>query len=195
MTIAEETLNTLAEAIANVGYWTWWTAEDQLQSIQLEFDGVQLYLPSGNQEPVPSNQIALRCEEPSHIQFFQSPQMTDDWPERLANDELDPFLLDSLQFILSTRLDLPTFLEDAQLTRELHPNDIKPRYQLAFYTGEVGLRIVTHDLRLFCHQGKIEFSDVESLHQRWRQYRGQYLASQATDQPMHHDETCEASRD
>jgi len=187
----DEQLELLRTAITNVGYWSWWTAEEHTQSIQLEFGGVQLFIPPLTQNEAPSNQIALRFISPSSIQFFNTVPMADDWPEQLANDELDPFVLDAEKFVLSTSLDLPEFLNDVNITRELHPNDVKPHYQLAFLAGDIGFRVTAKDIRIYCHQGQILLPQVNQLNEKWWRYREAYVASKNSDQPMPEDYACE----
>lgn len=59
-------LTLLADAIANVGYWTWW-AQELPDVFQLEFAGTQLYLalPASPDQP-PSSLVvfASRSSEP-----------------------------------------------------------------------------------------------------------------------------------
>src|SRR5215475_13507012 len=62
-------LDTLAEAISDVGYWQWW-AENLPQHFQVEFGGTQLWnAPMAVGEP-PSGQIALRFINPKSMSFL-----------------------------------------------------------------------------------------------------------------------------
>jgi hypothetical protein len=65
----KELLDTLGQAISDVGYWTWWVS-DFPNLMQIEFGGTQLYFSPGEGNQAPSSQIAIQFGKPKSISFL-----------------------------------------------------------------------------------------------------------------------------
>ena len=62
-------LETLAEAISDVGYWTWW-AEKLPEVFQIEFGGSQLYFPATSPDTPPQSKVAVQFRQPTSVSFI-----------------------------------------------------------------------------------------------------------------------------
>ncbi|RZJ94071.1 MAG: hypothetical protein EOO60_03815, partial [Hymenobacter sp.] len=82
----------LADAISDVGYWTWW-AQLLPDAFQVEFAGTQLHFspPTSPDQPPPSR-VALKFQHPTCVCFLYRGQEATDfaWVEQLHQDELPP---------------------------------------------------------------------------------------------------------
>src|SRR5262245_28581037 len=89
-------LDVLSEAISDVGYWRWWSAQFP-EFIQLEFGGTQLWNPPEQEGKPPSGLIALRFTNPVSVSFLTHRDAPSDfpqnWAELLGNDTLEPITI------------------------------------------------------------------------------------------------------
>ena len=79
----QKTLNLMEEAISTAGKWTWMEIADD--SIQLEFDNVQLHNPRLNEFKSHSSIIAIRLANNSFFKLFYN----NDEDEKFEKDFLD----------------------------------------------------------------------------------------------------------
>ncbi|AHM59233.1 hypothetical protein D770_04830 [Flammeovirgaceae bacterium 311] len=84
-------LEILADAISDVGYWTWW-AEKLPDVYQIEFGGSQLYFPPTDPEHPPQSRIAVQFRQPTSVNFISRKDYanTFEWSQQLHNDEIGP---------------------------------------------------------------------------------------------------------
>jgi hypothetical protein len=59
----------LADAISDIGYWSWWTAALP-DAFQLVFGGTQLYFPPTSADKPLQTQIALQFQQPTSASFL-----------------------------------------------------------------------------------------------------------------------------
>ena len=85
-----EQLGLLADAISDVGYWSWWT-HDLPDGFQVEFSGTQLYFPPVSSDKPPQTQIALQFQQSASISFLTRGNSTEDfaWSQQLHDDQLE----------------------------------------------------------------------------------------------------------
>jgi hypothetical protein len=193
----------LETAISDVGYWTWWAAKLP-HTIQIEFEGVQLWNPPLRAEGPPSGQIALRFHAPSCIAFLRrdfrrGSDLPNDWYDKLHADEIGPFNVDHETFTLTSLERAAEVLRSANGVSLLHGSipkfsDAAPSGTLAaFWAGPVGMLLIADSMRLFSQHGEIDFNEVESMYRKWWDYWREYWEKKDSDNPLRKDYACEVT--
>ncbi len=187
----------LANAIADAGYWRWWTSKLP-DSVQLEFGGTQLWFPPTSPDRITSGLVAVRLRKPLLAAFLKSnaAKLPDDWPEAMQRDEYEPFTLEHDRFTLTSHDDAIAYLSDAALVKALvgTPSELanhREKALLAFWSGPVGFVGVAASMALFSMHGEVELASVPELHSKWWSYWKEYWARKNTRNPMPHDYACE----
>lgn len=196
----EETLTLLADAIADVGVWTWWQGETA-EYIQVEFCHTQLWnAPVTDSEP-PSGQIAIRFDNPASVAFltFEVEVVPEDWPQLLHQDEIDCFALDSEAFTFTdTQLIVELLAQCAAVEtwQGSPPHEVDwaiSPVKLGFRVGLVGLLIAAEQMKLLTLHGEFGLDEVEAKHQQWWDYWKEYWRLIDTDNPLPEDYACEVT--
>lgn len=195
----ESPLAILEAAIADVGYWRWWTS-NLPDTIQLEFGGTQLYFPPASPVQVTSGLLAVRLRKPIAVIFLsaKSSRLPDDWPEAMARDEYDPFNVEHDRFTLTSHDDAARYLSDAASSRSLvgSESDLsahRDKALLAFWAGPVGFVGVAESIALFNMQGEVDLASIPDWHSKWWIYWTEYWARKHTANPMPNDYACEVT--
>src|SRR5882757_2929718 len=85
-----ELLKKLENIISDVGVWTWW-ATNLPNSIQIEFNGTQLYFPAESADKPPSSKLAVQFGGPKSINFLsrfaKTSENPSDWYDLLHEDK------------------------------------------------------------------------------------------------------------
>jgi len=195
-------LKILESAIADVGYWSWWTG-DVDSVIQIEFGGVQLWSPPLAEGKPPNGQIALRFDAPSFVAFLtrttgdDTPAST--WPEMMQRDELGNLGVDEDQFTLTDTGRLREMLDsaaavDVRVGNRSTVDRIPEGASIAgMWAGAVGIIVVADSLRILNHAGEIDVNQIASLHNKWWEYWKSYWKSKDTESPMPRDYACEVT--
>src|SRR5688500_10715695 len=86
-----ELLHILADAISDLGYWSWW-AEQLPDVFQIEFGGTQLYFPPETPDSPPQTRIAIQFKQPASINFISKSGNPDnfEWVQLLHEDKMEP---------------------------------------------------------------------------------------------------------
>ena len=95
----KDTLNILSDAISDVGSWRWWYTEDDM--FQIEFCDIQFYDDSKPEKDSHSlDVLAIRFTGNCFAVFMDNYDSETDrnWYERLHNDELAPFAIETYEF-------------------------------------------------------------------------------------------------
>lgn len=195
-------IKVLEEAISDVGYWTWWTAE--LPDIfQVEFGGTQLWNNPLDAGKPPSGQIALMLTNPTFIAFITSANISDDlpsdWPTQLHQDKLQLFnithdnftvsSLETLNNVVSKIADKEIIIGQDSVLETVQSDDVF----LAFWAGEIGLVAVAETLKIHTHEGGLTLDDVVEKHKQWWEYWRVYWARRETSDAMPKDYACEVT--
>lgn len=188
--------STLVSAIADVGYWRWWT--ERLPGLfQLEFGGVQIYSPPATEAVAPSSLLALRFLNPSRISFLtraagDSP--SPEWPHLLQSDQINPPSVSHDQFALNDDRLFDEVLSQVQ-NEVLHfSSDLGgTEVRLAFWAGEVGIRIEAAELRPVLMSGEVDLATIVSMHGDWWSYWKEYWAKRGTSKALPSDYACEVT--
>jgi hypothetical protein len=187
----------LVSAIADVGYWRWWS-EQLPELFQLEFGGVQFYIPPEDKSKPPSSLLALRFIRPSRVSFIRRngdlDELPVDWPNQLKEEEIDPFGISHEKFALGddalfNEIVSQTESEITYFTDSSGGRDVK----LAFWSGAAGVRIEAVQLRLFLMSGEIELSTFASLNNDWWSYWQDYWKKRDTTEALPKDFACEVT--
>jgi hypothetical protein len=195
-------LTVLEHAIADVGVWRWWT-EKLPDVVQLEFAGVQLYVPPRAPDKPPANLLAMRFVHPSHVSFLRDSQaavaLPRDWPERLRKDELDPLPLKLDAFTLSSAEQALDLLGRSYVQKELlepleDPSQLPPHGALAcFLSGPAGILVLAESFEVHTLDGPLQIEDIEPMHQAWWAYWREYWLRKDSSAPLPVDYACEVT--
>lgn len=193
----EQPLKILETAIADVGYWRWWTPELP-DSVQLEFGGTQLWFPPTSPEQVTSGLVAIRLRKPLFVAFLTRKEtgLPEDWPEEMHRDKYEPFTLGYDRFTVTSHDEAAAYLADAASVKPLvgapsHLPKHKGKALLAFWSGPVGFVGAAESMALFSMHGEVDPASVPELHTKWWSYWKEYWARKDTPNPMPKDYTCE----
>lgn len=195
-----ENLETLASAISDVGYWTWWVS-DLPAIFQLEFGGTQLYFPQADGSK-PASQVALQFQNPLSISFLTKQFDSEDgenWFEELHHDRLSPPTCNYDQFTLTDTALMASLLQQANHIYTLHgyaPSDVKfmsAPFKIVFWAGNYGCAVSAENLKLLSANGKVELEQIPQLHGDWWEYWQRYWAVRETDSALPKDYACEVT--
>ena len=193
----EQPLKVLETAIADVGYWRWWTS--QLPgAVQLEFGGTQLWFSPTSPDQAPSGLVAIRLRNPLLVAFLTAKpaKLPDDWPAAMQRDECEPFTVEHDRFTLTSHDDAAAYLAEAASVQALvgTPSDL-PKYRgkaiLAFWSGPVGFVGAAESIAVYSLNGEVDLASVPGLHGKWWSYWREYWERKNTARPMPHDYACE----
>jgi hypothetical protein len=181
-------LEALAEAIRDVGYWKWWTAE--LPDVfQLEFGGTQLYSPPPAGEPN-RGMIALRFPSPVSVRWLSWPGAPADWQAQLHADKLQLPHVSHEHFSFGYGADL---LADSDVEL-LHGDPTAPSaVQLAFRAGNIGCIVTGPELRLVDHGGVFALDEIPKRYAAWWDYWKEYWRRRETPDAWPKDYACEVT--
>jgi hypothetical protein len=189
--------STLVSVISDVGYWRWWS-ERLPELFQLEFGGVQIYVPSDDKTKPPSGLLALRFLRPSRVSFIQRKIGTDglppDWPRQLKDEKIEPFGVSYDQFALGDDALFSQILGQT-VSEQVHFTDSSGGEQVkfAFWAGVAGVRIEAADVRPVLMSGETQLSTIASLHGDWWSYWRDYWKKRETADALPVDYACEVT--
>lgn len=195
----ESPLALLETAIADVGYWRWWTS-DLPEMMQLEFGGTKLCFPPAEPGQITSGLLAVRLRRP-RVALFLSSESTDlpeDWPDAMARDEYEPFSLDRDHFTLTSHDDAAKYLADAFRVKPMigAPSDLhacRSSALVAFWTGPVGFVGAAESIAFCNMHGEVDIASIPDWNDKWWRYWKEYWARKDTPNPMPHDYACEVT--
>lgn len=190
----EEDLVRLSKSIADVGYWCSWTDTDSPTSLQFDFGGVKLYLPPSEGDNSPSTQLAIRLLHPSMLTFYHRNGNETDWINQLKDDEIDPLDIEDKQFSLSTNLRFPESLNSYTAVEEKFFGPDIPDIQLLFVAGDIAVRVLAQNVKLYCEQGEIALESIANLNDKWWSYWKEYWKVKDSPEAFPEDYTCEITQ-
>ncbi len=195
-----EELDILADAISDVGCWSWW-ATDLPNRVQLEFADTQLVVPSDNSQPI-SAKIAIQFINPKSIAFLtnnQTENTKNTWYDDLHNDKIEPFSCSYENFTFSDKVMMKNIINntnDIQLIHGYSPLDdrfYKENYQLVFLIGggDYGFAVSAEDIKFFTKDYRFDFADIPQLQSAWWEYWKKYWQVRETEFALPKDYACE----
>jgi hypothetical protein len=195
-----EQLELLADAISDVGYWSWWT-HDLPDGFQLEFGGTQLYFPPASSDKPPQTQIALQFQQPASISFLIRGTSTEDfaWSQQLHDDLLESPTCSYGEFAFSDDDSLTSLLQEAMHVKTVHgyapatDDFLREPYRLVFWCGDYGFAIASRNLRLLTHGGGVALDQIAEVNRQWWDYWRSYWEKKDTLDALPHDCACEVT--
>lgn len=193
-----EQLEILANAISDVGYWSWWTG--QLPDIfQIEFGGTQLYFPPVSSDNPPQTQIAIQFRKPTAINFISKNETNVfEWVELLHEDKIEPPTCSYGEFSFGDSELTRTLLQQvkhckthfgSQPTVEM----LQAPFSLVYWCGDIGLAIAGNELKLLNHLGDIAVAEIADINRQWWDYWKTYWDKRESDQALPKDYACEVT--
>jgi hypothetical protein len=189
--------STLVSAIRDTGVWRWWT--ERLPDIfQIEFSGVQLYMPPEDKNKPPSSILALRFYRPSFVGFIRrkdgSKAIPQDWPSLMREDKLDLFSVSYDEFALGDEKGLKEVVSQIE-SEEVHfaSEGGGKNICFAFWAYTIGIRIDAQDVRPVFNAGEVDLSSIEQLHSAWWTYWQDYWKKRETPEAYPKDYACEVT--
>ena len=193
-------LEILADAISDVGVWTWWQS-DSADYIQFEFSGTQLWNPPLAEGQPPSGKIAIGFSNVSCVSFltFDGSEVEENWPQLLQQDEIDYFNLDNEAFTFTDTATIRELIKEAATVQTLYgtkPNQVDwavAPVKLAFRAWSVGVVIAAEEMSLLIFQGEFGLNEVEEKSQKWWEYWNEYWRVKDTADALPEDYACEVT--
>ena len=191
-------LEVLENAICDIGWWSWWTAE--LPNIlQIEFGGTQLYFEKTQNENPPNNQIAIQFINPKSISFLSrnNNQIEENWAEKLQNDKLELPSCDYEKFSFANKNLMKSIIDEAETINTIYGNSPKDisfyteKYKLVFWAQNYGIAVNAEEIKLMSHNGKIELEDIREINNSWWKYWKKYWSLKYSKNPLPKDNLCE----
>lgn len=192
----------LENAIVDVGYWQWWTA-NLPESFQVEFGGVLLWNPPLKEGDPPSGVVALRFLNPSCVCFLRRRdhprRVPKNWYERLHRDEIRPFEITYEAFTLTSDEQVADIVSAADSiipfvgSKPVKTFVPKGAKFLAFWAGPVGLFVAAQSMEIFNLQGEIKPATVKAKSAKWWRYWKEYWRRKGTSDALPKDYACEVT--
>jgi hypothetical protein len=197
---AADQLALLADAISDVGYWSWWTHELP-EVFQVEFGGTQLYFPPLGANKPPQTQIALQFQQPTSISFLSRGAGNGDftWVQQLHDDQLESPGCSYGEFSFGDEAALFALLHAATQVNTIQGHAptteafLREPYRLVFWCGDYGFAISARNLRLVTHSRSVALDKVAEVNRQWWDYWRRYWAHKDTTDPLLHDYACEVT--
>lgn len=188
----------LANAISDVGYWSWWT-EQLPDAFQIEFGGTQLYFPPISSTNPPQTQIAIQFRQPTSINFI-SKNSTNvfEWVELLHEDKIEPPTCSYGEFSFGDNELTKSLLQQVRHYRTDYGSQptaeiLKAPFSLVFWCGDIGLAIAAKELKLLNHLGDIALADIAGINKQWWDYWRNYWDKRESDEALPKDYACEVT--
>ena len=190
----------LADAISDVGYWSWWTQELP-ELFQIEFGGTQLYFPPLSADNPPQTRIALQFQQPTSISFLNRGEGTADfaWSQLLHDDQLDSPTCSYGEFSFGDGNQLTSLLQQATYSHTILGYEptaeafLQEPVQLVFWCGDHGFAIAAQGLRLVTHSGGVALDQVPEVNREWWAYWRRYWDKKDTPEALPKDFACEVT--
>jgi hypothetical protein len=189
----------IESAISDVGYWRWWT--DALPKLfQLEFGGVQFYIPPQQPEAVPSTVFSLRFENPTSIAFLdRTGTLPSNWPSLFQQGQIKAPKIEHDRFFISRKSEINQLILEAKNVQIIQGADprskdfVPGKIQLAFWAGDLGFAISAEKFVPVDWRGDIALENITKMSEEWWDYWKKYWASKNTTSPFPQDYACEVT--
>jgi hypothetical protein len=194
-----EELQTLASALSDIGHFRWWD-ERFPDVVQLEFGGVQLWMPSSAPDRPPRAMLALSFIRPRSVSFLtRGDELPPDWFTQLRADQMEPPGMSFEQITLTDASHAAELLSLAtRIDTVFGPAPGEVDWQAAaammvFWAGPAGVAIAAERMDLLTHDGPVDLARIPELHDQWWRYWRDYWDRRATADALPHDWMCEVT--
>lgn len=195
----QDNLDILADAISDTGYW-FYAKVDLPEKLDLQFAAIQLYLKPDSENSAPYDRIALEFLKPKSILLLAKE------PEKLninifsdlanQNDKAIQMDFENCSFdksrvkeIYSTAKASYSFFGEEVSDKTIDDSEIG----FAFYAGDIGVLILSKELKIHTIYGEVPIEKIEILANSWWEYWKKYWEYKGTDKELPYDFTCELS--
>lgn len=194
-------LKKLSNAISDVGYWNWWTAEYP-KVIMLEFGGVQLWSKPKKNQP-PSGQLAIKFQKPISVSFVTREEYRNEtpnnWADLLHEDKLEQPTFSHGCFGFNQPKITQQILEDAKRVETvfgINPTESsfgESPITFSFWAGNVGALIACESMEIVTHDGKLSLDQAIQKIDKWWEYWKVYWSKIDSKNPLPKDYACEVT--
>lgn len=198
----KKVLAILANAISDVGYWSYWL-EHFPDLFQLEFRGVLLWNPPIKEGKPPSGQIALLFQEPYSVDFLtfsnSAGNMPPDWPQLMSQDKLE--LPNGVSVLFNDQILLERDLAGVKAFQTIFGFGCQDsnkffdsEFQCFVRARNIGVAICSKKLNWRNHTERYLALDlIPERSQQWWKYWRAYWDSKETANPFPQDYACEVT--
>jgi hypothetical protein len=192
----------LSDAISDVGYWNWWTA-DFPDYIMLEFGGTQIWSNPKDAGSPPSGKLALTFRKLNSVSFITTDKygekMPKDWPELLQNDKIhQPDLIKGV-FTLHDMALINNIIKEATEIKTVHgyeptkPEFNKSAFKIGFWAHNCGCIIGSDWLSIQNNEGNLSLGDLKERNIKWWKYWEEYWKRKGGNDPLPEDYACDVT--
>ena len=191
-------LELLQTAIADVGGWNWW-GEGFPERFQVEFVATQFWLGEGGPGDPPVSQRARRFLDPVSVSFLSGRGAEEDWPRRMAADQLEPFVCDCDRFHLVDGVAMERCIREAAGVETvlgcppLDPAFFAAPARLVFWAGPLGLAVAAREMLPVAMTGALTGEELETANEKWWAYWQEYWKRRESSSPLPRDYGCEVT--
>ena len=181
-------LELLQTAIADVGGWNWW-GEGFPERFQVEFDPTLFGRGAGGPGEPPVSQLALRFLDPVSVSFLSGRGAEEDWPRRMAADQLEPFVCDCDRFHLVDGVAMERCIREAAGVETVLGC---PPLDPAFFAAPARL-VAAREMLPVAMTGALTGEELETANEKWWAYWQEYWKRRESSSPLPRDYGCEVT--
>lgn len=189
----QKTLKLMEEAISSAGRWTW--LELANDSIQLEFEDIQLYKPSLKKYDNHSSEIAIRLADNAFFTIFYNKdndinfiEELDDFSYKVSNNGIKFQNFDFLKEIANS-YDHRKSLVGNSLNNDYN---VDVDFLLVIDFGDIAIACGANQLNFFNDFEALNDEDIKKFSNQWWVYWVDYWKAKETDNKYEYDPACEA---
>ena len=186
----------MKEAISSAGKWTW--LEIANDSVQLEFDNVQLYNPRLDKLKSHSSIIAIRLANNTFFKLFYNDNKYDNFESDFLNPTYDmSYSLENKNFKFQDFNLLKTIENDYKYQKDLlenSKNNIKNGeidFLLCFTIENLAIATGGNQIQFFDEFNTLNDEEIKKLSNKWWVYWVDYWKKKATPYEYEYDSACE----
>lgn len=194
----KEVLDVLTTAISDVGYWRWWTTEED--AISLEFGGVLLYDETKVDKEAKSSTIALMFYDNSFLLCLDNYEDEEDskWYNDLHEDLIEPFTLDPEGLRFQDSAFAKQLLSGYKHVNELVNHSVadaidSAKCLVACRIDDVAFIAGGDKMYVVGNAGDLEEEDILKASEKWWEYWRDYWKKMDTPEAYEKDYACEVT--
>lgn len=187
-------LNTLADAISEVGSWYWWLTKDDM--VQLQFCDILLYDDeTPEKETHTTDALAVRFHGKAFAVFLDNLD-EENWHERLRDDASVAYYVDTYDMAFDDIKETEQLLNDYK-----HKTAIKDfsgsetlstaKHLLYARCGDVGFVVGGDEIEVVGRRRKYTEEEIETAFEKWWDYWKAYWKLRGTKDAYPKDYACE----
>ncbi len=158
-----------------------------------------IWLGGGGPGEPPVSQLALRFLDPVSVSFLSGRGAEEDWPRRMAADQLEPFVCDCDRFHLVDGVAMERCIREAAGVETvlgcppLDPAFFSAPARLVFWAGPLGLAVAAREMLPVAMTGALTGEELETANVKWWAYWQEYWKRRESSSPLPRDYGCEVT--